>query len=65
MAAGDVSQTTPVQNIHAFYWDVLNKLSMCNFDSSKIFTCYMLCIDSKVNNSTDEFWVLSLGFPIF
>ena len=65
MAAGDVSQTTPVQSIHAFCWDVLNKLSIYKFDSSKIFACYMLCIDSKVNNSTDEFWALSLGFSTF
>ena len=46
---------------------VLHKLSMCNFDSCKSLTCYMSCTNSinKINNSTGEFWVLSLRFPSF
>ena len=60
MAAGDVNQTTPVQNIHAF---LLNKLSMCNFDSSKIFTCYMLCIDNKETIQLMSFGYFPWDFP--
>ena len=62
IAAGNTSQTTSVQIMHSI---PLNKLSMCNFDFCKSITCYMVCINNKVNNSTGKFWLLDLGFPSF
>ena len=43
MAAGDASQTAPVQFMHVFtcFRVVLHKLSMCNFDSCKCLTSHM------------------------
>ena len=43
MAAGDASQTTPVQTTHILCCVVLQKLSVCNFDSCKDLTCFMVC----------------------
>ena len=45
MAAGDVSQTTPPQIMHVLYCVVLHKLHMCNLDSCKNLTCYVVCND--------------------
>ena len=36
LAAGDASQTTPVQTMHVLCCVVLHKLSLCNFDSCSI-----------------------------
>ena len=45
MAAGDASQTTPVQITMFSYCVVLHKLGLYNFDCCKSLTCYMMCIN--------------------
>ena len=69
MAAGDASQTTPVQIIACFCVVLFytNCAHMCNFDSCRVFLLYgvYLFIDNKVKNLTGEFWIFSLEFTSF
>ena len=44
MAAGDPSQTTPVQIAHVFVLCCFKQIVLCNFDSCKSCTDYMVCI---------------------
>ena len=62
MAAGDASQTTPVQITIFLHCVFLHKLGLYKFDSCKSLTCCMACIN-KINNSTSEFWIFSWNFP--
>ena len=49
MAAGDASQTTPVKIMQVFMCCIAlfytNYAYVCNFNSCKNFTCYMVCIN--------------------
>ena len=44
-AAGDVSQTTPVQIAHVSCCAVLHELCVYSFVFCKTLTCYMMCIN--------------------